>query len=428
MKKLFSSFRYERIKPLGKGGMGEVYLARFYPYPGVSKQVVVKNILSDHANDALWQDAFLKEARVMSGLSHSNIVQLLDFGKKSEGFFLVMEYVEGGTVLDLLKASTQVPEAMALYIALEVLKALAFLHQRKIFHFDLSPSNILISKSGEVKLTDFGIAQPLNSVARAGRMPGKPGYMSPEQKEGKPCGPASDLYGFGIVLCEMLTGQRNADAVTFLKYPYLQMVLEPRLEKRGSLERIEKRISEVLIQTWGYVSQRDFKQFVQGYEPWQPPITKLITDAELLNAPRVSTRLLKLFVSVALGIPGWRHCLSSLRGMSRGHSPITFNAISSIYFSMGLHSSVAWAMASIFCFLCLQSSVPTCSKGYVSLSAKPWAYVYVNSYCLGMTPVIQKALPVGEHKIVLKNPVFSKNISLQVNIRTDESTVHRVSF
>jgi serine/threonine-protein kinase len=209
---------YLLLERLGVGGMAEVFVAeREGPY-GFVKRVALKRILPGLAADRRFAEMFCDEARVSAALNHPNIVQVLDFGECDGELFMAMEFVEGVTVAKLLRmaasAKRPIPMAIALYVVHEVLRGLDYAHEARdeegrplrLVHRDVSPGNMLLGFSGEVKLSDFGIARS-EVVARRthpGELKGKMGYMSPEQVGGLEIDRRSDLFTAGIVLAELL--------------------------------------------------------------------------------------------------------------------------------------------------------------------------------------------------------------------------------
>ena len=198
--------------------MAEVYLARREGPHGFQKVVAVKRILPQLAQDADFVAMFVDEARVCARLAHPNIVQVFDFGEQDGELYMAMEYVDGTTAARLVRAAAsrgeEVPLDAALYIALSVLRGLDYAHNAKddegkplaLVHRDVSPGNVLIDRSGAVKLTDFGIARAAEIERRtdAGQLKGKLGYMSPEQVVGRELDARSDLFTVGIVLAELV--------------------------------------------------------------------------------------------------------------------------------------------------------------------------------------------------------------------------------
>src|SRR5215475_14112744 len=207
--------RYELLRPLARGGMGEVYLARRRA-AGVEKWLVVKRMRPERAGDARFLDLFVREARLSMSLAHQNIVPVFDFGRIDDQVFLAMERVEGKDLGSCLARAPghRLPPLLAAFIAAECCQALDYAHQRKspdgvalgIVHRDVTPRNVLLSWSGEVKLTDFGIAALAGD--QPSKMAGTPAYMAPEQARNEPTDVRADIYALGIVLREALTGKR----------------------------------------------------------------------------------------------------------------------------------------------------------------------------------------------------------------------------
>ncbi|HUU03726.1 MAG TPA: serine/threonine-protein kinase [Myxococcota bacterium] len=216
---------YRILGRIGCGGMAEVFLGRVLGAAGFEKEVAIKSILPAYTKDAHMTALLVEEARLASLLTHANIAQVLDFGQLEDRYFIVMEYVDGANLEEILinaaGRGVRLPLRLACLICRRVLNGLAFVHARcdrsgrplDLIHRDVSPPNILISRSGEVKLTDFGIAKAANRaiVTEAGMIRGKVAYMSPEQAVGDKLDQRSDLFSLGVVLHEMLTGGRLFD-------------------------------------------------------------------------------------------------------------------------------------------------------------------------------------------------------------------------
>jgi len=217
---------YHLLEKIATGGMAEVYRARASGLAGFQKILVIKRILPSLASDDEFIRLFIDEAKIAEAVRHANIVQIFDVNEVNGQYYMALEYVHGLDLARLVargKDQGPFPIRLALFITAEVLKALAFAHDRRdgsgqplnVVHCDISPQNILISYSGEVKITDFGIsraafqAKSLHDVVR-----GKYAYMSPEQVEGKKLDGRSDIFSLGIVLFELLTGRRLFKAKT----------------------------------------------------------------------------------------------------------------------------------------------------------------------------------------------------------------------
>ena len=215
--------RYELIRRLATGGMGEVYLARAEGVAGFEKRVVIKKILRQFTTDAKFVERFIDEGKTLVNLSHGNIVPVFDLGVVDGEYYLAMEHVDGRDLRDLIRFldGETLPWHLAAYIMRSVCQALAFAHDRsdpdgqalEIIHRDISPSNIMVSRDGEVKLVDFGIARSTRNLHEtiSGFIEGKVYYMSPEQARGEPLDRRTDLFSLGTVFYEVMTGRRAFD-------------------------------------------------------------------------------------------------------------------------------------------------------------------------------------------------------------------------
>jgi eukaryotic-like serine/threonine-protein kinase len=217
--------RYKLFDYIGKGGMAEIYLARAETGLGAARLCVVKQIIPQFAEHPEFAAMLTHEAKLAARLSHANIVQVFDLGRESGHLFIAMEYVEGMDLNALLRRCSQtktpLPVGYALRILSDTLKGLDYAHRAKddegkplgIVHRDVSPSNVLISLEGEVKLCDFGIAHANDLVETKGphmdeAIKGKAGYMSPEHARGEPLDARADVFAAGILLWELLAGRR----------------------------------------------------------------------------------------------------------------------------------------------------------------------------------------------------------------------------
>ena len=213
---------YTLEKKLGSGGMAEVFLARYDAPEGFSKQLVVKRMHAGLADEEHFVRMFLDEARLSARLSHPNVVQVFDFGQADGAYFLAMEYIEGATLRDLWQACQReksvFPAAVVVSIGMALCDALHHVHTAvdadgsplRIVHRDVSPQNVMITRRGEVKLLDLGIAKAdgLTEQTQVGVLKGKFAYMSPEQVRHQSLDGRSDVFSVGILLHELLTGER----------------------------------------------------------------------------------------------------------------------------------------------------------------------------------------------------------------------------
>jgi eukaryotic-like serine/threonine-protein kinase len=217
--------RYELVRRIAVGGMGEIYLARMRGAAGFEKRVIIKTILPHLAEEEEFVEKFLDEGRIVVQLTHGNIVPVFDMGQQDGEYFIAMEYLPGRDLREIIKRlqvdRARMPVGLAVLVVMEVCKGLAYAHRKLdqqgaplgLVHRDVSPSNILVSREGDVRIIDFGIARATGRSQRtaSGRIQGKFSYMSPEQASGKPLDPRSDIFSTGIVLYELLTGMRPFD-------------------------------------------------------------------------------------------------------------------------------------------------------------------------------------------------------------------------
>lgn len=214
--------KYFLVDKIAMGGMAEIFKAKTFGHGGFENLLVIKRILSHLSANDQFVRMFMDEAKVSALLQHNNVVRIYDFGRLRDNYFIAMECVEGKDVKLILRKLAErrklLPREFAVYIAMEAAKGLDYAHKRTtlqgqpldIVHRDVSPSNILVSYNGEVKVADFGIVKAANCAedTDAGMLKGKFEYMSPEQASGKDLDRRSDIFSLGIILHEMLTGRR----------------------------------------------------------------------------------------------------------------------------------------------------------------------------------------------------------------------------
>ncbi|MDB4989689.1 MAG: serine/threonine protein kinase, partial [Myxococcaceae bacterium] len=250
--------KYYLLDRVNTGGMAEVFRAKAFGVEGFERIVAVKRILPSIAADTDFITMFIDEAKLAVQLNHANIAQIFDLGKVADSYFIALEYVHGKdlrAVFDQARSrARQVPVDLACYVIMKISEGLDYAHRKRdasgrelqLVHRDVSPQNMLISFDGDVKLIDFGIAKAAGQASRtrAGILKGKFGYLSPEQVEGEQVDQRSDIFGIGIVLYELLTGERlfvgDSDFSTIEKVRTLEIPsprqLNPQIPK--ALERV----------------------------------------------------------------------------------------------------------------------------------------------------------------------------------------------
>ncbi|QSQ24982.1 protein kinase [Pyxidicoccus parkwayensis] len=222
MKKPTIFGKYLLLERINVGGMAEVFIAKAFGVEGFERILAIKKILPTMAEDEEFITMFIDEARISVQLNHANVVHIHELGKHDDTYFIAMEYVAGRDVRTILERYRRrkeiMPTAQAVFITSKLCDGLDYAHRKKdargqdlhIIHRDVSPQNVLISYEGEVKVIDFGIAKAANrsQKTQAGILKGKFGYMSPEQVRGMPIDRRSDIFAVGVLLYEMLTGEK----------------------------------------------------------------------------------------------------------------------------------------------------------------------------------------------------------------------------
>jgi serine/threonine protein kinase len=250
-----SQQRYRVIEKLESGGMAEVFRAESEGLQGFRKQVAIKRVLPHLSSKKKFISMFLDEARLSAQLSHSNCVQVFDIGVGDSAFFIVMEFVDGANLKAIIehikKSGRDFPVEAAVHIALELCKGLAYAHELTdqngvplhIVHRDMSPPNVLVTKHGEIKIVDFGLAKANSQLEKSepGIIKGKFSYLAPEAAMGHEVDARTDIFAVGIILWELLSGQR-----LFLGDTDFQTVKKVQAAQVPSISQINKKVPQEL--------------------------------------------------------------------------------------------------------------------------------------------------------------------------------------
>jgi beta-lactam-binding protein with PASTA domain/predicted Ser/Thr protein kinase len=265
--------RYELRNQVARGGTAQVYLARDLL---LDRPVALKVLFPELSADSSFVDRFRREAQAAANLSHPNIVPVFDWGESERTYFIVMEYVDGQALSTIIRGQAPLPPMRAAAIAADIAKALSYAHRHGVVHRDVKPGNVLLTRDGQVKVTDFGIARAIgadDNVTQTGLVMGTATYFSPEQAQGFGVDGRSDVYSLGVVLYEMVTGGPpfTADTPVAIAYkhvsesPVLPRELEPRIP-----EQLEAVILHALAKQPAdrYATAEDFhadlERFAQG--------------------------------------------------------------------------------------------------------------------------------------------------------------------
>ncbi len=236
---------YEMVGEIGAGGMATVYKA---VQKSLGRTVAIKELKKSYHGDEQIVRRFERESKVAASLQHENIVHIYDYWKKPV-YSIVMEYVDGVNLADVIEKTGALPIDVGIMIAIQVCSALDYAHMRGLVHRDIKPSNIMIKRNGEVKLMDFGIAftRDFEALTVPGMLIGTPAYMSPEQVLGQQLDARSDIFSFGIVLYEMFTSAKpfkNDDTRSVTAGIIKDRILAPRRINKSipwSLQRVIKK-------------------------------------------------------------------------------------------------------------------------------------------------------------------------------------------
>ena len=270
--------RYQIIKTIGEGGMANVYLA----YDTIlDRNVAVKVLRGDLATDEKFVRRFQREALSASSLSHPNIVEVYDVGEDNGSYFIVMEYIEGKHLKQLLKKRGNLTLTEVVDIMLQITDGMSAAHDSYIIHRDIKPQNIMILENGLIKITDFGIAMALNStqLTQTNSVMGSVHYLPPEQASGKGATIQSDVYSMGILMYELLTGQlpfRGDNAVEIA----LKHIKEPFPSIRETLPNIPQSIENIIMRA----TAKNVKNRYVDAKEMNDDLKTALTDARI-NEP-----------------------------------------------------------------------------------------------------------------------------------------------
>ena len=434
---------------------------------GLDRKVLVKSIHPQYARESDLRMRFEREARAIAKLSHPNVVQIYDLHTGVEELSLILEYVEGASLGKLLKERGALPLEVAVTLAAGILAGLEHAHAAGIIHRDLKPDNVLVSKRGEVKITDFGLAslkdQP--TVTQEGMVIGTPSYMAPEQAEGEDITPATDVFALGLMLFEMLTGTRVHSGTSLgetfqnvLKYqpphfedyrdsipPPLEFVLRRMLERSPSRRYASaKEAYSALLQTQpeGLLPEALIADFLSGEAIRRPtPKGTARAHARSRNVRAAAIVFVVLLVAVAgyrvfsvrpwekpnpLLVPDRSDTIklfappdapiqnpplppeSSPRGSDVTETPPVTKPIP-------VKPPVARP----------DTSVASASRelGLLDISCRPWASVYFGDSLVGATPLPNALrIPAGIYNLVLLNPEIGLPIVRNVTVRPGATT------
>ena len=301
--------RYELHRRIARGGMADVFLAKDQL---LDRPVAVKVLFPQHASEPTFVARFRREAQAAANLNHPSIVSVYDWGEHEGTYFIVMEYVEGRTLADIIASEGPINPHRAAGIAIDVAVALGFAHRNGTVHSDVKPGNIMITQSGQVKVADFGIARAFGAaddeLTQTGSVMGTATYFSPEHAQGKTVDPRSDLYSLGVVLFEMTVGEPPfvGKSPVIIAYKHVQEPAPRAISRNPNLSRDLDAIIARLLQKnpadrypAAEELRADLRRFEEG-KPLLPPSGHTRVDSGPAADPATADRPDSLDISRAI--------------------------------------------------------------------------------------------------------------------------------
>ena len=434
---------YRIVDEIGSGGMAVVYKGI---QESLGRTVAIKALKTSLCGDLGIVARFEREALSVASFQHENIITLYDYFKERGALFMVMEFVEGIDLYDLIDRAGRLPHDIAAIMALQVARALDYAHFRGVIHRDVKPANVIISRHGEVKLTDFGIARTEHSdLTETGVGLGTPAYMSPEQVIGDKLDHRSDIWSLGVLLYQMVTGQkpftdteqRSAMQRIRLEEPTPLADLEPMLPRdlADIVERcMEKDLTARYAATQTLVVELEQYLAKHVHANYRAQIVLYLKEQGVISDDETSAMLhpalLGSYETLVGGVP------SGPRRGAKGGSrtgPLVHSAL--VLAGLLLGGAGGWVGHRLLRAPVLQSEpsgmgqrppvqtlVPS---GKLYVRVQPWAHVKVDGKLVDTTPFAHPLiLPVGEHTVALESPYM---VPVVRKIRIEEDRAVHIS-
>ena len=403
------------VEEVASGGMAVVYRA---VQDHLNRVVAIKALKTAAASEQQLVVRFQREAQSLAVLQHENIIHVYDFYEERGALFIVMEYVEGIDLYDLLDQAGRLPYDVAAISAMQVARALDYVHYRGVVHRDIKPANIMISRQGGVKVMDFGIARDSNlgDLTEAGTGIGTPAYMSPEQILGDKIDARSDIFSLGIVLYQMVTGRKP-----FVENEQRSVMHKIRLERHVPARKLNPEIPRELeniinkcLQKQPRERWRSAQQLVMALERFLAKHVEMNYHARLVLFLRQQDVITQLeadeYLNPALGGPGasalQQSNLQARHTVRRGlyfHSAIL--AVAALMIGIIHLAPLGAGRAAPAQAATLAADQPT---GFVRVVVHPWGHIYIDGKLRGTTPMAKPLeLPAGDHQLRIENDYFA---------------------
>ncbi|MEZ4362006.1 MAG: serine/threonine-protein kinase [Kofleriaceae bacterium] len=395
------------VEEVASGGMAVVYRAIQEP---LGRTVAIKALKSSAAMEENITTRFEREAKSLATLQHENIINVYDYHQDRGGFFIVMEFVQGIDLYDLLDRCGRLPYDVAAVIAVQVARALDYVHYRGVVHRDIKPANIMIARAGGVKVMDFGIArdQSFSDLTEAGTGIGTPAYMSPEQVLGDKLDARSDIFSLGVVLYQMLTGRKP-----FVEDEQRSAMHKIRLEKHVRVRKLNpdiprelERIIDNCLEKRPVDRWRSAQHMVMALERFLAKHVEINHHARLVLFLRGQGVISELEADEhlnpsALGIGALAQPNMQARHAVRRGWIAHAITVGMLALMLGLiHLAPLGATPKTPTTLIDGHAVVAELRGFVRLHATPWAEIAIDGKAVGSTPMARPIeLPVGPHVV-----------------------------
>jgi len=413
---------FEIIEEIGKGGMATIYKGRF---KDSGKIIVIKKLHPHLKEEGSFVNRFKREAIILQKLKHKNIIDFYGFKKIEKEYYILMEYIQGLSLADILHQHHKIPLVIALYIIKEIYKGVGYAHKNGIVHRDLKPENIVIGKNGNIKIADFGLAYGAEfpRLTEPGMYVGTPEYIAPEILMGKEYSEKSDIYAIGIILYETIKGENpfrgktpyeSINKILYRKKTHIDFgdfppFLEPIISKIIAMDP-KSRYQNIdglkrALQPYITADRRIFKQYLS--DPANFYDKKIIQSRTIKDL-----RMLCLLIILLLTITLYNYAVNK-KGKKTLKITSTQNIAEKIDTTRIENKTKNITKQ--------QKSIPTTRYGWLRISAIPWANIYIDNKYIDKTP-IGKVIKVsgGNHIVIFKHPTRGEVIK-KINITKDET-------
>ncbi|HEY4240568.1 MAG TPA: serine/threonine-protein kinase [Kofleriaceae bacterium] len=421
------------VEEVASGGMAVVYRAIQDP---LGRTVAIKALKSSAATEENVATRFEREAMSLAALQHENIIHVYDFHRERGALFIVMEYVQGIDLYDLLDKAGRLPYDVAAIIAMQVARALDYVHFRGIVHRDIKPANVMIARTGGVKVMDFGIARDTSfgDLTEAGTGIGTPAYMSPEQVLGDKLDARSDIFSLGVVLYQMVTGKKP-----FVEDEKRSAMHKIRLEKHVGARKVNPevpreldRIIDKCLEKQPRDRWRSAQHMVMALERFLAKHVEMNHHARLVLFLRAQNVITELEAEEYL----------NPAALGGGASPLAqpnMQAKHAVRAGIVAHGVTFGVLALMLGLIHVAPLAATpahanaiaakdLGKGSVRVTAAPWANVFVDGKPVGVTPIAKPIeLRAGTHAIRFEHPWYQP-VERTVDVIEGATASARVDF